>query len=137
MTVINYWKRLVQPCFAGVAEVLRRGSRAYHRHRAIKNGLLIIGKLSYGYPRIIDSGGSKGRVIIGNYCSIADGVKILTGGNHHPNGLPHSQFASFVICLINFEMVSLIQKEMLLLVPMFGSVKMRLYCRASKSAMVQ
>jgi acetyltransferase-like isoleucine patch superfamily enzyme len=58
--------------------------------------LLIIGKLSYGYPRIIDSGGSKGRVIIGNYCSIADGVKILTGGNHHPEWI--TTFPIRIIC---------------------------------------
>jgi acetyltransferase-like isoleucine patch superfamily enzyme len=44
-----------------------------------------MGEHSYGYPEVIDSGGMKGRVVIGRYCSIAGDVKILVGGNHRPD----------------------------------------------------
>jgi acetyltransferase-like isoleucine patch superfamily enzyme len=49
----------------------------------ILNGLLTVGKHSYGKPEIILHTGDKNKVLIGKYCSIADEVKIFVGGNHH------------------------------------------------------
>jgi acetyltransferase-like isoleucine patch superfamily enzyme len=41
-----------------------------------------IGKDTYGWPRIVDSG--EGATLkIGAFCSIAKGVTILLGGEHH------------------------------------------------------
>lgn len=77
-------KHLVQPVLNQIATGLYRARRAHRRAHAIKTGLLVMGEYSYGYPEIIDSGGVRGQVIIGRYCSIADDVKILAGGNHHP-----------------------------------------------------
>ncbi len=56
----------------------------YTKHRMadyIINGLAKVGEYSYGMPRILHWG-EKSRVVIGRYCSIADDVKILLGGNH-------------------------------------------------------
>jgi acetyltransferase-like isoleucine patch superfamily enzyme len=49
--------------------------------KTIQSGMLIMGQGTYGRPEIIFYEGDKGKVIIGNYCSIADGVKIFVGGN--------------------------------------------------------
>ena len=40
-----------------------------------------IGKHTYGKPKVFDWNDG-GKLIIGDYCSIADGVTILLGGNH-------------------------------------------------------
>jgi acetyltransferase-like isoleucine patch superfamily enzyme len=87
MTLLQTYKRIAQPFLSWIAAALHRGQRANQKQRDIKHGLLKIGEFTYGYPHIIDSGGAKGKVIIGNYCSIADGVQVLTGGNHHPEWL--------------------------------------------------
>jgi acetyltransferase-like isoleucine patch superfamily enzyme len=77
-------KRLVQPFLSLMADGLRRARRAEHRAQAVKTGLLAMGEYTYGYPEIVDSGGAKGRVVIGRYCSIANEVTLMVGGNHHP-----------------------------------------------------
>ncbi len=46
-----------------------------------RNHLIDWGKWSYGTPEPL-SWGEGGRVKIGNYCSIAGGVKIFLGGDH-------------------------------------------------------
>jgi acetyltransferase-like isoleucine patch superfamily enzyme len=43
---------------------------------------LKFGRHSYGQPTVLVKGGSSG-VEIGNFCSIASGVKFLDGGNQH------------------------------------------------------
>ena len=42
---------------------------------------MIIGKYSYGIPKIY-SWGEGTKLIIGNFCSIADNVNVYLGGNH-------------------------------------------------------
>jgi acyl-[acyl carrier protein]--UDP-N-acetylglucosamine O-acyltransferase len=49
--------------------------------RAVQSGMLLMGQGTYGRPEVISFEGDKGKVVIGNYCSIADGVKIFVGGN--------------------------------------------------------
>jgi len=52
----------------------------------LKNGNVVLGSHSYGYPKILKYKGNESyKVIIGNYCSIANNVTILTGGNHDGN----------------------------------------------------
>ena len=70
----------------------RRGRRGNPRpadplEQMIAEGLLSIGTGSYGRPNIVvwrDDRGQPtgGRVSIGNYCSISQGVEIYTGGEH-------------------------------------------------------
>lgn len=49
---------------------------------AIQQGLVTVGKYTYGNPTIISFPGDKNKVTIGSYCSIADDVTIFVGGNH-------------------------------------------------------
>lgn len=54
----------------------------------VQQGVLTIGPHTYGAPKIFvwqrsDGGFHGGKVVIGSFCSIADGVEIFTGGNHH------------------------------------------------------
>lgn len=55
--------------------------RFYSGEHVSKKYKNCIGKYTYGYPDIIDWGDGA-KIKIGNYCSIAGGVKILLGGNH-------------------------------------------------------
>ena len=41
-----------------------------------------IGAYTYGQPTVLYGGKDSGRLTIGKFCSIADGVVILLGGNH-------------------------------------------------------
>jgi acetyltransferase-like isoleucine patch superfamily enzyme len=47
----------------------------------IKEKLSIVGKWSYGSPKIYRYN-SKNKIYIGNFCSIGPEVKIIIGGNH-------------------------------------------------------
>lgn len=49
--------------------------------KAIQSGMISIGQGTFGQPEIICFPGDRGKVIIGNYCSIASGVKVFVGGN--------------------------------------------------------
>jgi len=49
---------------------------------AERQGLVKVGKFTYGTPSIVSFPGDKNKVTIGSYCSIADGVTIFVGGNH-------------------------------------------------------
>lgn len=48
-------------------------------------GFIEIGEHTYGTPEILTFTGDQNKVLIGKYCSIADGVKIFVGGNHNSN----------------------------------------------------
>lgn len=48
-------------------------------------GLLEVGHHTYGIPIIDVYKGSEAKVIIGKYCSIGEGVIIITGGIHPPS----------------------------------------------------
>ena len=55
--------------------------------RLVEEGVVSVGRGSYGNPHVViwrDHRGrpSGGRVSIGNYCSISQGVEIYTGGEH-------------------------------------------------------
>lgn len=56
---------------------------AARRFEALKkSGRVSVGIGTYGSPALAPGDTWRQRCIIGNYCSIADGVEILTGGNH-------------------------------------------------------
>lgn len=46
-----------------------------------------VGKDSYGYLEVYDWGSEKEELRVGNYVSIANGVKFILGGNHNYNSL--------------------------------------------------
>lgn len=50
--------------------------------KAIGQGIATVGTGTYGYPTILRYDSGSTRLNIGNYCSIADNVTILLGGNH-------------------------------------------------------
>jgi acetyltransferase-like isoleucine patch superfamily enzyme len=43
---------------------------------------LVMGQHTYGRPQVLRYRGDLNKVVIGNYCSIADEVTIFVGGNH-------------------------------------------------------
>ncbi len=49
-----------------------------------KQGRLLIGEYSYGLPIVINYNEDRNvKVIIGKFCSIADNLRIILGGQHH------------------------------------------------------
>lgn len=46
-----------------------------------------VGKNSYGMLKVVSYGHPNEKLVIGNYCSIADDVEFLLGGEHHPEYL--------------------------------------------------
>lgn len=72
---------------------LTRGERARRRYeRAQADGIVTVGRRTYGTPEVLrwyakDGSHVGGRVRIGAFCSIADGVLLFTGGNHRPDWL--------------------------------------------------
>ena len=47
-----------------------------------ENGTLVVGRHTYGQPRIWEYCGSRCKVVIGSFCSISPEVEIITGGIH-------------------------------------------------------
>ena len=45
-------------------------------------GIVVMGRYSYGNPRVRTFVGDSSRVLIGSFVSIADGVEFIPGGNH-------------------------------------------------------
>ncbi len=48
-----------------------------------KNSSYTIGKYSYGNPKIIRRNSTDGYLTIGKFCSFAEDINILLGGDHH------------------------------------------------------
>lgn len=51
-------------------------------NRLLRNGMVTVGRHSYGVPRIDNYRNSERKVIIGSFCSIAVDVRMITGGIH-------------------------------------------------------
>ncbi len=78
-------KQLGQRLFAQIYVFLRRQDK-YLKHRTlIEQGLLVIGRNTYGTPIVDVYRGSERKVSIGSFCSISRGVVIVTGGVHPVN----------------------------------------------------
>lgn len=66
-------------------EKLYRKVMALRRNSAEKlvaNGVLVVGRWTYDVPKIIIHPGDNTKVRIGSFCSIAEDVAFLPGGNH-------------------------------------------------------
>lgn len=82
MSVTERAKRAVQ---RALRDAWRRGESqavASDMHHLRAEGLLEIGRHTYGQPRIWSYKGSERKVVIGPFTSIAPGVEIVTGGMH-------------------------------------------------------
>jgi acetyltransferase-like isoleucine patch superfamily enzyme len=75
-------KRLIQRIIATTVTWLRGQETAMSHHDIVDRGLLVIGRHTYGTPRIWSYRGSERKVTIGSFCSIAPTVEIITGGIH-------------------------------------------------------
>lgn len=54
-----------------------------------------IGRATYGAINVLDYGNSDAKVSIGNFCSIASGVKFLSGGGHFMNNFSTYPFYAY------------------------------------------
>ncbi len=61
--------------------------------KEIKSGLAIIGKWSYGSPKIF-RWDWESKLIIGNFCSLGPDIKIYFGGEHRSDWITTAQFPS-------------------------------------------
>jgi acetyltransferase-like isoleucine patch superfamily enzyme len=76
-------KDALRACAAAVYSRLESSWSAAQAKRLMRAGRLEIGVGTYGLPAIhVFRGGDGGRVVIGKYCSIGSGVRILLGGEH-------------------------------------------------------
>jgi len=67
---------------------LANATVALDAHRFLElqhQGLVEVGRHTYGRPDVINYAGSEARVRIGSFCSISPGVQIMTGGIHPTN----------------------------------------------------
>lgn len=71
-----------------------------HNNTMMQNSFPIckvsVGKYSYGSLNVIHFGNPNEELIVGNYCSIADGVKFLLGGEHHPEFIMNYPFKLYL-----------------------------------------
>jgi len=67
---------------------------AYRNQQLKKKGLLSIGVGSYGQPIIDQYKGSESKVVIGNFTSIAPGVRFIAGGIHPIKSISQYPFRS-------------------------------------------
>jgi len=75
-------KRWIQALLARLQRFLCAQEHANRTHTLVDNGLLVIGRHTYGTPTVWNYRGSEHKVVIGSFCSIAPGVQIITGGIH-------------------------------------------------------
>ncbi len=71
--------------------VLKKKFRRMNTHNAMKllslcnPSKIVVGKRSYGEINVIDSSSSNNKLYIGSYCSVAQNVRFLLGGEHCTN----------------------------------------------------
>lgn len=87
-------RRVLQPLVHRAAVILDRelhgkanesGYGPLTADAAKAQGVLTVGASTYGSPAVFWYPGDKAVVTIGAYCSIAHGVRLVPGGNHHTN----------------------------------------------------
>ena len=68
--------------FGAVAAAIRDVRRRRRQRGLTESGLLSIGRYTYGIPEVVIDPADRQHVNIGSFCSIAEDVRIFTGGNH-------------------------------------------------------
>ena len=63
-----------------------QGDPTVTRHTRVRNSTISVGRFTYGHDSItLRQHGEGASLTIGSFCSIADGVTVLLGGNHRPD----------------------------------------------------
>lgn len=75
-------KDLIKCTLATAATALTGSKLISEFERLIRQGVITVGRHSYGVPTVRTFRGNHSRLFIGNFVSIADEVSILLGGNH-------------------------------------------------------
>lgn len=74
-------KQFVRKILRKMLSFMQNEARPFYTKDNFRNYNYEIGKYTYGYPTVLDW--KEGTTLkIGNFCSIADNVKIFLGGNH-------------------------------------------------------
>ena len=92
-------RRVAQRLFARVYEFLAKQHHFHKYKEALESGRLMVGKYTYGIAAVHNYKGSERNVVIGRYCSIAPGVKIITGAFIPLIRCQHSCFGFSGTCL--------------------------------------
>jgi len=83
--VLSNVKLFIKQILAKVALALDSQAQFFEFHELKQRGLLVIGRHTYGSPKIWMYQGSECNVTIGGFCSIGPGVQIIAGGIHPPS----------------------------------------------------
>lgn len=75
-------KDLFQHILSNFYEFLQTQNRYWKYNDFVKRGLLEVGRHTYGIPEVYVYKGSERKIIIGSFCSIGEGVVMVTGGIH-------------------------------------------------------
>jgi acetyltransferase-like isoleucine patch superfamily enzyme len=75
-------KRWLQRRAQGLVAFFERQVKLAEKNDLMARGLLVLGRHTYGQPKVWMSRGSECKVVIGNFCSIAPGVQCVAGGIH-------------------------------------------------------
>ena len=75
-------KRYLRRIASFVFSFFEKQARQLEYEKLIESGLVQVGQHTYGKPRVDIYAGSEARVRIGNYCSFAKDVILITGGIH-------------------------------------------------------
>jgi chloramphenicol O-acetyltransferase type B len=75
-------KRLLRVLLARFLGLMKRQEEYLEDEPLREAGLLVVGRHTYGRPKIWSYEGSERKVTIGPFCSISPGVEIVTGGMH-------------------------------------------------------
>ena len=75
-------KRLARRFLAAACKLLHKQEELLAFQELMDRGLLVVGRHTYGRPKIWNYQGSESPVTIGSFCSISPHVQIITGGIH-------------------------------------------------------
>lgn len=74
--------------------MFRISPKRFFTKNSLRNSLTIIGEYTYGKP-ILYIWSADTKLTIGKFCSIADNVKIIMGGNHRTDWISTYPFSDF------------------------------------------
>ncbi len=79
---MSFLKRWLHRRVAATVDWLQGVEQFAKWKRLLENGTVVVGRHTYGRPRIWEYCGSERKVVIGSFCSISPEVEIITGGIH-------------------------------------------------------
>ena len=79
---MRYLSFLYHECLASFSSRLREHEQSWKCWKLLEQGVLSIGRHTYGLPRVHSYAGSERKVVVGAFCSISPDITIITGGIH-------------------------------------------------------